>query len=133
MVTWPERITGERARTGKRQRDHATCTWDGREYRVLTLSATAALARKLVADGCPDQPWEACTPDGTRSLHSRSLHAWARVTVREDDRGARLHPFKEHPNAGGSGGVKTAPRASAGGGGADEAPEALTDNCELVE
>jgi hypothetical protein len=96
ITTWPEHVTGERARRGKKQRDHATCTWDGREFRVLALSATTSLARALVAAGCPDQPWQAFTPEGTPSLRGRSLHAWAKLTVTEGDAGFRQQPYAEH-------------------------------------
>jgi hypothetical protein len=99
MTTSPEHVSGSRAISGKRQRDHATCTWEGREYQVLTLSATTALARELVTAGCPNQPWEAYTPNGTRSLCGQSLHAWAGKVVGEGDRGFRIRPFEERPDA----------------------------------
>ena len=126
MLTWPEHVTGERAITGKRQRDHATCAWDGREYRVLTLSATTALARVLVAAGCPDQPWEARTPTGTHSLYGPSLHAWAGRIVTEDDRGFHLRVYSEHPLAGSRNEVQTARAGLAGAGVAGEGRSAAT-------
>ena len=102
MTTWPEHVTGKRARTGKKQRDHATCEWEGRTFRVLALSATTTLARALVAAGCPDQPWQAITPNGTKSLRGPSLHAWAKLTVAEGDQGrVRMQPYHERTGQGG--------------------------------
>ena len=52
--------------------------WHGREFLVLRFSATTCLAHELVAAGCPDQPWEMETLDGTWSLRGGSLRArWA--------------------------------------------------------
>ena len=102
FTSWPEHVTaGKRAKTGKPQRDYAQCDWNGRNYQLLLprLSATTALARKLVADGCPDQPWE-CYVEGQRSLFGPSLHAWAKRIVSERDSGGFvIQPFTEHPHA----------------------------------
>jgi hypothetical protein len=109
ITTWPEHVTGDRAITGQAQRDYATCTWDGRDFQVLKPSATTALARMLAAAGYPDQPWQAYPPDGTPSLRGKSLHAWAKRSVTESDRGGfKVRPFAEHPRAGDRGRVQTA-------------------------
>ena len=108
ITSWPEHVTGRRAKTGKPQRDYAQCEWNGRSYQVLRLSATTALARKLVADGCPDQPWH-CYVDGQRSLFGPSLHAWAKRIVSERDIGSFvIQPFTEHPHSASRGSLKTA-------------------------
>lgn len=100
MTTWPERVTGQRAMSGGVQRDHATCTWEGREFKVLRFSATTALARELVAAGCSDQPWQAVTPTGRRSFHGPSLHRWATRVVAEDDRGLGVKEYVPFPSKG---------------------------------
>lgn len=64
--------------------DRATCSWDGQTFEVSAFSATTELARRLVAAGCPDQPWESHTREGTRSLHGPSLHGWANRVVTQD-------------------------------------------------
>jgi hypothetical protein len=111
MISWPEHMTGDRARTGKRQRDYALARWQRREFQVLRPSATTWPARALVAAGCPDQPWQMVTLDGTSSLRGRSLHAWARRVVVEEGSGFRIRAFAEHPNAAGRGKRQTVAEA----------------------
>lgn len=86
MTTWPE--------PGSR-RDSASCTWDGRDFQVRAFSATTALARQLVAAGCPDQPWEAYTPTGERSIRGRSLHWWATRVLIEMNGRLKYTPYRE--------------------------------------
>ena len=91
MTTWPGKDT---------KQDYACCAWEGRVLEVRSKSATAALARVLVAAGCPDQPWEAFTPEGERSLFGPSLHGWAkRMVVETDRRGVGFTTYQEHPRA----------------------------------
>lgn len=75
MTAWP---------LPRSTQDRATCSWDGRPFEATAFSATTELARKLVAAGCPDQPWESRTQDGTRSLYGPSLHNWANRVVTQD-------------------------------------------------
>lgn len=91
ITTWPGKDT---------KQDYATCEWQGRVLEVRSRSATTALARMLVAAGCPDQPWEVFTRAGERSLHGPSLHDWARRVVEETDRrGLRIKRYEESPFA----------------------------------
>jgi hypothetical protein len=69
---------------GRIPHDEATCEGNGRSFRATSaLGAEMALARILVAAGCPDQPWETFTPQGTRSLRGRSLRWLAGRTLGE--------------------------------------------------
>jgi hypothetical protein len=81
MATWP----------GRTSNDHAEATWNGQRFAVAHASATTELARVLMAAGCPDQPWQAYTPDGTPSLRGGSLHRWAECIVE----GSRVRPYRE--------------------------------------
>jgi hypothetical protein len=42
-----------------------------------------ALARRLVAAGCPDQSWEARAVDGQRRFFGKSLHRLAQLRIKE--------------------------------------------------
>lgn len=81
-------------RANRAANDRAWCEWNGQRFDVTAFSATTALARKLVAAGCPDQPWESFVL-GTRSLFGRSLHGWAKRMVTEDNRGIRFEVYRE--------------------------------------
>lgn len=84
--------------TGAPYPDRATTTWNGKEYvRIDTHGAIFALARQLLSDGCPDQPWETYTETGTPSLSGPSLHRLAKLHIREDDGGIHLMPYVPFP------------------------------------
>ena len=87
---------------GVRQ-DAATAVWDGKTYQATSRhGATMALARQLVAAGCPDQPWEAGRP-GRRDLFGPSIHGLAQLTIHESDEdGPVMIRHGEHPESVGS-------------------------------
>jgi hypothetical protein len=88
ITTFPGTLSPAGAASGAAAPDHASASWDGVEFTTSTKSgACAALARRLVAAGCPDQPWEAYSPSGQRLLFGRSLHRLAATTLMEPDRG----------------------------------------------
>jgi hypothetical protein len=65
----------------------ATC-WNDQDWSATsTHGATMVLARKLVAAGCPDQPWQAVGSDGQRRFFGNSLHRLATRTIRESAEG----------------------------------------------
>lgn len=69
------------------RKDVATATWDGQIYRAESYKgASMALARLLVAAGCPDQPYEAGRK-GKRDFYGPSLHRLAKLAVAEPDSG----------------------------------------------
>jgi hypothetical protein len=71
----------------------ATTTYNGLLYVTASANgATMALARQLVAAGCPDQPWEARNAEGQRTVYGSSLHALARTTISKDGRFVRWQP-----------------------------------------
>jgi len=76
MTTWP----------GKGGNDHAEAEWNGQIYRAKACSATTALARQLVAAGCPEQPWESYDEKRDRYQWGASLHWWATREVTEERR-----------------------------------------------
>jgi hypothetical protein len=81
------------APTGKTQ-ETATAPWIGRVFQASSANgATMALARQLVAAGCPDQPWEARGPDHQRRCFGQQLHRLARLTVATDGRFELYRPF----------------------------------------
>lgn len=72
------------AKRSRPQADVAACHWNGENWSsTSTHGATMSLARKLVAAGCPDQPWQAVGPDAARRFFGNSLHRLATRTVRE--------------------------------------------------
>ena len=75
------------------QVDTAEAEWDGRVFRAASShGASMALARQLVAAGCPDQPWHV-----PGRLHGRSLHRLARLTIEEGADGLRFRRYRETP------------------------------------
>jgi len=89
MTTWPKPNS---------RLDCATADWNAQHFSVEARGATTALARSLVAAGCPDQPWEAYTPSGVRGLYGKNLFAWSQRMLAEDDRnGLRFVRYREHP------------------------------------
>lgn len=77
----------------------ATADVDGMRYETRSRSSgEAALARKLVEVGVPDQPWTSFTPTGTPALRGKSIHRLAQMTVVESDRrGLQAVRFQVHP------------------------------------
>jgi hypothetical protein len=75
----------------------ATATWSGRNFSARTQSGvTMALARELVAAGCPDQAWQA-ERAGAVALFGPSLHRLALLTVSEGGRdGPRFTKYQPH-------------------------------------
>lgn len=84
---------------GTTQRDEGTAEWSGKAYRaVASHGVTMALARQLVADGCPDQRWQAFH-NGAPSLQGPSLHGLAKLSVTEGDKSAiRFCKFRDMEN-----------------------------------
>lgn len=79
-------------------RDRAAAIWNHGAFVVTsTHGVTMALARDLVAAGCPDQPWQAVGRDQPpaewhRRLAGPGLHRLA-LTVSETDRGIKIIPW----------------------------------------
>jgi len=70
----------------------AEATWNGQTYRAASShGATMALARQLVAAGCPDQLWRV-----PGRLHGRSLHGLAKLTIEEGADGLRFRRYREN-------------------------------------
>lgn len=91
--------------SGAAPSDVATATWNGVTFTTSSAhGACMALARELVAAGCPDQPWQTTDEDGKRSLHGPSLHGLARLTIK-GDRFARWRPYPEKRPDMGRGGL----------------------------
>jgi hypothetical protein len=93
MTLIPGSLTRSQAVSGASPQDEATATWQGATFRTVSRnSACCALARDLVAAGCPEQPWEARNKTGQRTVYGDSLHALARTTINADGRFIRWHP-----------------------------------------
>jgi hypothetical protein len=77
-------LTKQQAATGAPVPDRATIEWQGQRYEQIDAhGAIFALARQLVAAGCPDQPWQTVGTNGVVQLHGPSLHGLANWTIRE--------------------------------------------------
>ena len=64
--------------------DVASAEWDGQPFTAQSRSgASMVLARRLVAAGCPDQPWECRNREGQRTVYGASLHRLAGLMVRD--------------------------------------------------
>lgn len=76
--------------------DRATIVVGGETLSATTTTgAIMQLARKVVASGHPDGPWEARGSDGALRLHGPSIQRLARWTVSETERsGPRLRRFR---------------------------------------
>jgi hypothetical protein len=95
----PQKPTAKQAVTGVAIPDRATTVWGGRPFEARSAhGASMALARELVAAGCQDQPWEARTPGGERTVYGNSLYALARTTIEESSGGPRFRRFVERPD-----------------------------------
>jgi hypothetical protein len=75
----------------------AEAEWEGRIFRARTNHGVSmALARQLVAAGCPDQPWEMRSATSMRRLvFGKNLHRLAHLTISELERPRFIHwvPF----------------------------------------
>jgi hypothetical protein len=74
-----------------------------------TTAAACALARLLVQSGCEDSAWETRGQDGRRRLYGPSLHRLAKMTVADDESGARFRKWEQHPGFGGDDADASAP------------------------
>jgi hypothetical protein len=84
-------VTPDRLKNSRPVPDIAATHWNGQPYEASsTHSATMKLARLLVAEGCPDQPWEARGTDGQRRYFGKSLHRWAELTLTESPETGRV-------------------------------------------
>ncbi len=78
--------------------DHARAEWAGQVYSAASRNGiVSALARVLIAAGCPDQPWQAARDDKV-AMTGPSLAAAAALTVSDPEAGAgprfaRFVPF----------------------------------------
>ncbi len=83
MTLIPAERSSARAVKGAAAADIAQTTWNGVPYYTRSANgASMALARLLVATGCPEQPWQAVNADGQRTVYGDSLHALSRTTIR---------------------------------------------------
>lgn len=79
--------------------DVAECDWNGADYHAASRgSVTRSLARQLIAEGAPDQPWQAVR-GAMVCLRGKSLFAHAAMTLREGDHGFRLTRWRPNPKA----------------------------------
>jgi hypothetical protein len=70
--------------------DRATAAWNGHAYACSEpAGATNALARLLMAAGCPDGPWRALRGTSV-AFYGPSIHDWARWTHHETPRPHRV-------------------------------------------
>jgi hypothetical protein len=82
--------------------DVAEMDFEGQILRAESRhGANMALARVAVARGAPDGPWVGVdSRTGRERLYGRSLHALARLTVEESDRGGvRFARWQPYPGA----------------------------------
>jgi hypothetical protein len=78
--------------------DHARAEWAGRVYTAAGRNGIVpAMARELVAAGCPDGPWRAAR-DGLVVMTGPSLAGVAELTVSDPDDGGgpRFSKFKPY-------------------------------------
>lgn len=100
MTLTPARLSKHGATTGQPAPDVATTAWGGQKYSAQTANgASMAVARQLVAAGCPDQPWECRNAAHQRTIFGRSLHALAKLTVTHGNTGPRFVAYREYPGA----------------------------------
>lgn len=79
-------------------KDVASTEWNGTIYAANSAhGATMALARKLIAAGCPDQPWQMVSPGSTAvRMYGRSIAWLAEHTL--ETRAGRLYVSKFNRN-----------------------------------
>jgi hypothetical protein len=98
MTLWQGQPSKSGAVTGAPVPDEASAEWGGELFSVRTpRGATMALARRLVAAGCPNQSWEAYDREGKRLLFGPNLHSLATWTYVEGDRPLKMVPHVERP------------------------------------
>lgn len=82
-------------REGRNGIDIAEADHAGENYTATSRNgATMKLARVLVEAGATDEPIEAWGSDGRLRFTSPSLHALARATIEEGERGIRLRRWR---------------------------------------
>jgi hypothetical protein len=94
--------------------ESVSCEWAGQRFEARSRSsAIMELARRLVAAGAPDAPWQSVTVDGEPSTYGPSLHRLAWLTIKEGVReGIKLGRYQERPDfttGDGQGGVPDIP------------------------
>ena len=73
--------------SGGAQIDQATAEWNGKTFAARSKRGVIpAIARALLAAGCPDQPWQAQRGSLT-AMYGPSLARVAELTVTEPDHG----------------------------------------------
>jgi hypothetical protein len=83
----------------ERQIERAAATWAGRVFEAKsTGGATPELARKLIAAGCPDQPWQA-QRHGAIVMSGPSLAGIAGIRYVDGDKRLDRVNWKPHPHA----------------------------------
>ena len=94
----PGALSRTGAVSGSAPQDTATTTLDGVLYTAQSAhGASMALARQLVAAGCPDQPWECRNAAHQRTLYGGSLHKLATLTVSHSP-STRIVSYVEYPD-----------------------------------
>lgn len=79
--------------------DVADCEWNGTRYHAANRhGVTRTLARRLIADGAHDEPWQAVRGSMV-CLRGKSLFAHAAWVLNEDDQGFRFTRWAPHPKA----------------------------------
>jgi hypothetical protein len=120
------KLTKHQAKHGVPVPDRATAEWQGKRYEQIDAhGAIFALARQLVADGCPDQPWQALGTNGMCCLHGPSLHGLTKWTIQESSsQPIRRVPYVPLPEGAfrRSGSSKDGAEASGRGGGCRPRP-----------
>lgn len=83
--------------TDKAAREYAQADWDGHSYIASSRAgAVFAVARLLVAAGCPDGPWRVPS-----KLEGPSLHKIARLAIEDSPRGGiHQRPYHALPPGG---------------------------------
>ena len=85
LILLPSRVLKPSA--GGATYDFATAEWQGAVFNARSSTGVVcALARLLIAAGCPDQPWQA-TRNGIVVMLGKSLASVANLTVSEPDTG----------------------------------------------
>ncbi len=85
--------------SGAIPKEEAGADWNGVQFSAQTSHGAAmALARKLVVAGCPNQSWEAWSPEGQRLFFGPNLHSWATWTLTEGaDTTLKRVPYVANP------------------------------------
>jgi hypothetical protein len=94
---------------------------DTETWEATRATGQNSCAEVLVADGCPDQPWQALGTNGMCCLHGSSLHGLTKWTIQESSsQPIRRVPYVPLPEGAfrRRGSSKDGAEASAGGDGA---------------